>query len=36
MDINSCLDELCNYSCVFPQEYEKNGDPYLQKKICLC
>ena len=32
MDINSCLDELCNYSCVFPQEYEKNGDPYLQKK----
>ena len=32
VDINSCLDELCDFSCVFPQEYEKNGDPYLQKK----
>lgn len=36
VDINSCLDELCDFSCVFPQEYEKNGDPYLQKKKCLC
>ena len=32
VDINSCLDELCDYSCVFPQEFKKNGDPYLQKK----
>ena len=28
-----CLDELCNISsCVFPQEYSQNGDPYLQNK----
>lgn len=32
MDIDSNLDELCEYNCVFPQELVKNGDPYLQKK----
>ena len=32
VDIHSCIDELCDYNCVFAQEFKKNGDHYLQKK----
>ena len=32
VNITSSIHELCNFSCVFPQEYKINGDYYLRKK----
>ena len=32
MNITSSFEELCSYDCVFPREFKKNTDIYLQNK----